>query len=185
MITTSTFILLIVMCYFMMTLILGLKIRRQRKYYHLLYRAEKTKSFFAIARNEMMKMVLNNQVDSKKELFKKLYTVNTFIMRSPDEYSKISSMLREGFLDLHNNQNEATFTNLNEYEKKAAKLTADALGNIIIEYSLPLRFCYKLFKRSNKDISTIEFVFFFKKLLKQQQDKSLAKIEIENAKKEL
>jgi hypothetical protein len=137
-------------CYCIFEIILGRKIRKQKKFYYSVYQAEVTRSYFASTRNEMMQMVINKEIDCNSEFFKSIYHLNTVIMRNPDKYTQLSAELMD-FLMFRDKNSKAERIQLTDKEKKIVRLTSNALGHMIIDYSFWLKILFRFKKNTNKE----------------------------------
>ena len=63
------------------------------------HRTERTRARWAKARNLLMQLVAEGKLDVRSQTFRRLYHLQTFVLRRPDEYKEISSELFESFAD--------------------------------------------------------------------------------------
>lgn len=115
---------------------------RRRKIRHDL-RVEQTQRYFAEARNRLMDAAVRGEISVESQSFKKLYFINTFLMRRPDKYPQISTMLRDTLLksdeSIADNPLYMESMSWSAEVKKAAIGTAYAMSFVIINYSWILR----------------------------------------------
>ena len=168
-------------------LMLGLREYRLRKYYNSLYVAEKTKSYFAKTRNELMNMVIENKIDNKTIFFKNIYSLNTFFMRNPHAYSNISKELTTALLNIK----KTNKVPLSEGEKKILQSTAEALGHIVINYSMLMKFLFFSAKKVKTNMNHANFIIFLAhignidRIINAEREKINAEKKIEQTKNEL
>lgn len=135
----------------------GIKAIEKRKYYFALYNAERTKSYFAKARNELMVLAMNNKIDTQSEYFVTLYSLNTLMMRNPNAYSILSKEFTKSLLTI---KSKGAY-GLTEGERKISYLTAQALGHIVINYSGFMRLLYKVIHATvDKNMDQANFIGF-------------------------
>ena len=139
-----------------LNILIGIEESRKAKRYHSLYKAEHTKSFFAKARNEMMCLAIEKKVDTNTDFFRRMYHLNTIIMRNPDEYADISRELTTTLLNIRSTKKQI----LTDEEKKISYLTAEALGHIVINYSVVMRLLFALTKRAQSKMNHAKFISF-------------------------
>lgn len=165
----SIYLVLIVLSTVVVNLLIGVYYMKKRKHFFTLYKAEKTKAYFAIARYEMMQMVVEGTVDSKTDFFKTLYYMNTFVMRNPSSYAQISKSLSRSLRLLDelvpakigtSSTGQEEVLVLNDSEKKISKLTAEAMSHIIIDYSPFTNTIYKFGKQVARQRIQISPVLF-------------------------
>lgn len=181
--TVFGFIFLISLCFITIQIFEGIRNVRQKRYYTSLYKAELTKSYFAEARNELMGMAIAGKIDANSSYFKDMYRLNTIIMRAPDQYEKISMGITKVLLDINTFKNTSS-SNLTESEKHILRLTAKALGQIVIEYTFPFRLLYHFMKWTERDFSKDRFIFHIAGITRDLA-KVKANEEIAKAKQEL
>ncbi len=141
----SFYLILIIISIVVVNLLLGLHHLKMRRHYSSLYRAERTKSHFAKARNEMMRMAVEKSIDISTNYYKALYHLNTVIMRNPDSYSEISKELEAAMMSLNTSHGDEEVTlQLTENEKEISLLTANAFSHIVVDYSPFLRNLYRV-----------------------------------------
>jgi len=162
-------------------IILGYQERQKTNLYRSLYVAEHTKSFFAKARNEMMRLAAENKIDTQSDFFKSMYSLHTLIMRNPDSYSDFSAGLAKAIFNIQKRNPKQ----LTESEKNISYMTAEAMGHIIINYSSAMRFLFGFAKRWTKNkINHASFIVFISHL--GNLDKKIqAEREIKTAQEEL
>lgn len=171
-------------CFCSVQIILGITYRKSKRQFATLLKAEQTKSYFAIARNEMMRMALENKIDANTDMFKMVYGLNTVIMKRPDEYPAISRELTSLVLNINQISSKANHK-FTQDERRILKFTADALSHIIIEYSSFLKFMFKAKKITNRGLSKTGFLGFLIQVgIKERQKMEVIK-EIKVAKAEL
>lgn len=135
-------------------LVSGLISRRRRKRIEHLLRIERSQSHFAIARNDLVQLALNRELDANSATFRFLYFLNTGFMRRPDAYQSISAALLQRILTDDGSQRpdpqlmkeSASWT---PAIKHVVRASADAMNNIVFDYALPMRLMLRLEKRIN------------------------------------
>ncbi|MGH9766706.1 MAG: hypothetical protein ACREAB_04660, partial [Blastocatellia bacterium] len=111
-------------------------------------RVEITQRHFAEARNALMELVLKGELDPRSATFQRLYYLNTHIMRRPDQYQEISQVLKRTISRGH--KDDLSDPLLKETHawtlgiKKAVLATADAMRQLIFNYSWLLRTLFRL-----------------------------------------
>lgn len=160
---TATFIVLVflTLCISIAQIVLGIQHRKAKRLYHQLWKAERTKAYFAEARNTMLQFASEGKIDPHTSFFKRMYQLNTRVMRSPDSYQEISNALLTATLNSKGNNAPVVYS---QEEKKISKLTADALGHIMIEYSLLMRIFFRVLKATDKRITKSDLFVFWMKL---------------------
>lgn len=182
--TTILILIVFTICFSSVQIILSRIILKRKAIYTAKYKAEVTKSYFARARNEMMRMSIKNEIDANSPIFKELYHLNTVIMRCPDEYPQISAELMK-ITALNNkkvkDKRELTLTNA---EKKIIKITADALGHIIIEYNWILKMLFKSVNTKTEKMHAWSFIMliFGKNEIRTEKEKIRAEEKINETK---
>jgi hypothetical protein len=125
--------------------------RRTRQLRHKL-RVERTLHHFAEVRNQLTQLALERKIDAHSQTFQQLYTINTYIMRRPDAYPQISSMLQYLIMNREAERSDslsAESKNWSPEMKEVVKASADALGYLILNYSFFARLIYRLEKWIN------------------------------------
>jgi hypothetical protein len=102
-------------------------------------RVERTRAQFAKARNSLMHIALNEQIDPNSATFKVLYQVDTVFMRSADKYPELSKALRDAILTDSHKPNAQVLAEKDQWSKEVRQniiATSDAMDNVITDYSL-------------------------------------------------
>ena len=169
-------------------LLMGLSVFKQRQKINELYRIDKTQSHFAEARNKLMDLAKSGEIDINSLTFQYFYYVNTAMMRRPDEYPQISNTLRSVLLS-HSSSKGSYLSSESQYwsssVKEMIRSTADALGHIVIDYSLILRSTYNFTKRSDPDLTPAKMIMILRHLDEISRKKKQLKSEIQQARQEL
>jgi hypothetical protein len=101
-------------------------------------RVECIRGRFAMARNSLMHLALENQIDANSVTFKKLYYVDTMFMRSPTKYSEISATLRKAFFsNNHGEPNPELLAESRSWSKGTKQVilqTSEAMDAMLADY---------------------------------------------------
>lgn len=130
--------------------IVGLWVWKQRREYRHLHRVEVTQRFFGEARDALLSLVRTGKLDDKSATFRTLYHIDTYILRHPDAYPQISTVLQMALFD--NNTHSASSAFVAESRQWTPEIRhvvmrhAAALGNVIISHSRILRWAHSLKK---------------------------------------
>jgi len=92
--TTTSVMIACLIVYAIGEFIAAMFIRRSRKRYESFARVELTRFRFAEVRHELFKLVVDHELDSRSETFRRLYRMHTFILRRPDQFHEIAEELR-------------------------------------------------------------------------------------------
>lgn len=147
--------------------------RRRRRIEHLL-RVERTQSYFAAARNDLVQLALSRELDANSATFRFLYFLNTSFMRRPDSYPAFSAMLLHQILKDDGSQRPDPQL-MKESEdwtpaiRNVVKASADAMNNIVLDYSLPMRLVRYLEKRSNPHFTSTQVVRKFASVIQKKE----------------
>ena len=116
---------------------------QRRRYYRHLYRVEVTQRSFGEVRDSLLDLVRQGQLDDKSETFRFFHFFDTFVLRRPDAYPQISSLLQQSLLS------ETDRSVSNKLQDESQQWTSDirrvveqhaaALGNLVISHSRLLR----------------------------------------------
>jgi len=127
---------------------------QRRKIRHNL-RVEITQRNFAVARNELMRLALKGEVDVNSASFKRIYFLNTGLMRRPDQYPEMSNAIARVFLS--NEETEPDEELKRESKtwspgfREVVKATAKAMDYIVLDYSWLVRLAFRLEKSVHPD----------------------------------
>lgn len=127
--------------------VVGLLARGRSKRLRHVRRREMTQRHFAEARNELMKLAVAGKIDVNSATFKRLYFLNTAIMRRPESYQEIGAALRSAILN--SAEGKGTDALRRESEgwsdevKVAIAKTERALSNLMVIYSRLWRLMYR------------------------------------------
>lgn len=120
---------------------------------------ERTRRQFAEARNELMRAAIEKQVDFNSMSFQYFYRLNTAFMRRPDQYREIMAAIAHSVLNPQDSKTgEEVITESSNWSpefKRIVKTTADAMGYLLLDYSLFLRIAFRLEKRFNPESTPI------------------------------
>ncbi len=116
---------------------------KRRRIKHL-RRAERTRTQFAHARNKLMSVLEAEKISVKSRTFQSLYGLQTFIMRSPNEYRQISAMLRRSlFREPGPPQIDTAFSDeslkWSPETTEVVRDTASAMIYLMVDYSFRIR----------------------------------------------
>jgi hypothetical protein len=149
--SVETFIVILVVIWIGRELIVGLYIWRGRRRFRNELRVEQAQCQFAIARNKLMSLAVNKEIDVNTRSFKSFYRVNTAFMRRPDQYREIAAMLVHMFLNIHDSSSGeellAESKNWSPAFREVVRNTADAMETLILNYSLLVRKMFWLEKK--------------------------------------
>jgi len=151
--TALTLLVLIGLLWTVKELTLGTIFWYQRRKIRHNLRVEITESHFAIARNELMRLALEGEIDVNSVSFKRFYFLNTTLMRRPDQYPQFSHAITGMFLSNHSAEPDEELRreslSWSPAFKQVVKATANALDYIVIDYSWIVRLMFRLEKRRN------------------------------------
>jgi hypothetical protein len=107
-------------------------------------------------------MATERAADPDSLSFQCFYYINTAFMRNPEQYREISRDLVKLFLDQHQSSSgEELWAESKEWSpafKECVKLTANALGYLVLDYSWSIRWAFKIERKLNPT-STSPFHF--------------------------
>ena len=159
---------------------------------HRILRTKRTQGPFAIHRNTLMKMSLEGKIDPNSQTFQMLYELNTTMMRFYEYHPEISTRLEHlvGTMKGNNAQNPllAEIPTWTPEIAQLARGTSDAIGNVVIEYSLFWRWYYKRMLVRNPQLrpsAVIRHIRSFREELEREERKNRAEKVLEEAKKAL
>ena len=137
-------------------------------------RIECTTRRFAKARAHLMDLAVQGIISTDSYTFQSLYTINTFVMRRPDQYAEISALLFRVILTGENSkdpdpltQESVTWT---PEIKAVMRETAEAIGIIILDHSFLLKWVLRL----EGQFKTISALVGFLAYMRGQVQRSLA-----------
>lgn len=149
-----------------------------------LYKIEEARASFAHSRDELMKLVINRNLDEKSTLFKHLYYINTVYLRRPDEYGKLSEWLAYSLLNPKQNNIQrikSETKNISPEIQNVFRLTSESIGRIVVDNSFVFNLLMKYIKMKEKDFSYEHFITLLHKIGLMNWEE---KIKAEKAKKE-
>ena len=180
--TLFNFLIAIMTLWAVREIVVGLFVWLSRRRVRQSLRVERTQSQFADARNELMRLVHNGNIDTHSVTFGFFYSINTLIMRRPDEYREISAALRATFLNPstseRNNALQEESKHWTKEIKNAVQLTAKAMDYIILEYSWPLRCLYRIRKRTDPTLTPRRWLSGIARRIEETQEKKPVVLEI-------
>lgn len=147
--------------------------RRRRRIEHLL-RVERTQSHFAVARNDLVQLALSRELDANSATFRFLYFLNTCFMRRPDSYPAFSALLLHRILKGDGSQRPdpqlmEESGNWTPAIRSVVKASADAMNNIVFDYSLLMRLVRYLERRSNPHFTSTQVVRKFVSAIQKKE----------------
>lgn len=158
--TLSEFTVFVLILWGIREIIIGFWTGHRNRSLRKLIRIERTQQHFAEARNDLMRLALDREIDIRSETFGSLYRINTLVMRFPDAYPELSAVLKHLVLTTPTNSD-----GLPEESKhwspsicRVVKETADAMDYIILEYSRVFRFWYWVNKKADPTITPIRLL---------------------------
>lgn len=153
----STF-LLILSVFAFREIVLIYRNHRKIKKDKLLIRAEKTREYFSLIRESLLRLMRNEKIHPDNHIFQILYSVCTMVMRRPDQYYELSDYLMVSFIGA---KSESKVSNNNFVIPKELKAlsfkTAEGLYKVIVEYSTVLRILFQI-SNAIKKITPLEFL---------------------------
>lgn len=161
------FIIFVMFLWTLKNIILGILAWRQAKILRKAEQKEVTQRFFAEARNDLMRLLLNNEIAVCSTTFRFFYYLDTFVMRRPNNLKAISIILLNSLVfDEKSNsgvveelmKERATWT---ENVKKMISRQSKALNHLMISHSFVLRNIYRISRTllpvADLIISTMDF----------------------------
>ena len=156
---TLKFFAAIMLLWTLREVIVGSLVWRRRRRIRQSIRVECTQRHFAEARNEIMRLARTGKVDMNSVTFGSLYSINTMIMRRPDQYQEISTWLMAMFLNPDRpERNELLVEESRHWTgeiKEVVRLTAAAMDYIILEYSRLFRILYWIERQGNPGATVV------------------------------
>lgn len=168
--------------------ILGSMIFIQRYKLRKQFRIEKAQSYFAKSRNKLMELTIKQKININSITFEYFYLFNTALMRRPDEYPQISLKILSTLFADDSSKDSLIHQESKDWTpevREMVRMTADALGNLAIDYSFILRNIYGLEKRYNPDFTPLTMFLQMRAIIESQRRKKEVSLEIKQAQKEL
>ncbi len=127
-------------------LIVGFWVWQRRRHYRHLHRVEVTQRFFGEVRDSLLDLVRQGQLSDQSETFRFFHFFDTFVLRRPDAYPQISSLLRQLLLS---ETDQSISSRLHEESQrwtsdtqKVVEQHAEALESLVISHSRLLRYLH-------------------------------------------
>ena len=138
---------------------------------------ERTRRQFAEARNALMNLAIAKDVDVNSLSFRFFYYINTAFMRRPDQYREISIVLVNLFLNQHDSSSgEELLAESRHWSpsfKSVVRLTAGALGYVVLDYSWSVRLMFRLEKRMDPESTPFRML----KRIAEHKEKPIVEIQ--------
>lgn len=157
-------------------------INRSRRKYQNTIRNERIRQHFASARRTLMELAISGEIDVDSITFKSFYSLQTFIMRRPDQYREISQLLLELVATDNSEEDSDRVKRLtkeselwSDKTKDLAHFTAAGLDLIVAEYSWLYRLLSRIEERHGiltRTVKSIESVRVFWNLLRQREEQA-------------
>ncbi len=155
-------------------------------------RTKRTQAPFAMNRNTLMRMSLEDKIDPNSQTFQILYELNTTMMRFYEYHPEISARLEHLLSTMkENNAQNPLLAEIPTWTPEIAQLvreTSDAIGNVVIEYSLLWRWHYKRMLAQNPQLRpsmVIRHIRSFREELEREERKSKAEKVLKETQKAL
>lgn len=150
-VTVFVFLVLCVFTLYQMAAIV-LNVREIQRLREIKLRA-KTQHSFGVLRHELMVLAAHGEIDSDSITFLDFYAFLTAVMRYPDHYKEIATLLRESFIsEIHDSRERSIIEYLNREKsnwspgvKKMVIGTGDAVNYLMISHSPLLRTLLSVF----------------------------------------
>lgn len=111
-------------------------------------RVEVTQRRFAEARKSLLDSVVKGELDPHSATFRRLYYLNTVVMRRPDQYDEISRVMKTFIAGGKKGEMpksiKAESKNWTPGVKMAIVATSDAMKQLVLNYSWVLRYLLRL-----------------------------------------
>ncbi len=131
------------------------KVRHERN-------VERTRRQFAEARNHLFRLMLEHKVNVDSVSFKHFYQINTAFMRRPDQYREISAAVAYLFLKMPDSPpSQEMLDESKDWSpefKQVVRATADAMGYLLLDYSLFIRLMFYSEKRHDPDSTPVRML---------------------------
>lgn len=180
-----TLIVVIAVLWAIRELVVGIVVMRSRRKYKHEYRTERTQSHFAEARNKLMRLAIDGEVDVNSESFRRFYCFNTTLMRRPDQYPELSHAITHVFLTESGNSHDSTLDQESKHWTPAFKrvvvMTANAMDYIVLDYSWIVRLIFRFEKRKHPHLTPVRML----KRIAQNLEKEKPISEIRRTQKEM
>ncbi len=168
-----TLIVIIAVLWAVREVVISIVVMRSRRRYKHEYRTERTQSHFAEARNQLMRLALNGELDVNSKSFKYFYYFNTALMRRPDQYPEISHAMTQKFLG---NYEQGAASPLDEESKHwtpaikdVVVMTANAMDYIVVDYSWVIRLMFRFERRKQPHLTPIRMLRRIAKKLEEEK----------------
>lgn len=174
-----TLIVVIAVLWAVRDLIIGFYVWLSRRKYRHEYRTERTQSHFAAARNDLMRLAIAGEVNVNSTSFKRIYSLNTALMRRPDQYPEFSQAITYMFVSNHNAEpDEELERESKEWSpafKQVVRATARAMDYIVLDYSWLMRLMFRLEKKQDPELTPKGMLSRISKRAKEKE-KSISEI---------
>jgi hypothetical protein len=174
-----TLIVVIAVLWATRDLIIGFYVWLSRRKYRHEYRTERTQSHFAVARNDLMRLAIAGEVDVNSTSFRRIYSLNTVLMRRPDQYPEFSQAITYMFVSNHNAEpDEELERESKEWSpafRQVVRATAHAMDYIVLDYSWLMRQMFRLEKKLDPDLTPKGMLSRISKRAKEKE-KSISEI---------
>jgi hypothetical protein len=129
-------------------LLLGLWAWRKARRFDHLRKVERTRAQFAIIRNRLAKLTIQDRLNPCSVTFNRLYLVNTVFMRSPDSYPELCQALHATILtSKKQSPSPALLKESKTWSPEVRQVvihTADAMQQVLIDYSWLFRVYFSI-----------------------------------------
>ena len=160
--------------------ILGFYISKKRAKLKGYIRDEKTRTHFAEVRNDLMKMVRENEIDVNGPIFKDIYLTTSFIMRRPDQYKDISNAITitlfKSVKEIKFQEKELAFIQNNNDIKNILKRYSEGCSLLILNYSFIRRMITQAEYRTGFITWVLKKMLFILKFLAEKEEKKKPEI---------
>jgi len=174
-----TLIVVIAVLWAARDLIIGFYVWHSRQKYRHEYRTERTQSHFAVARNDLMRLAIAGEVNVNSTSFRRIYSLNTALMRRPDQYPEFSQAITFMFVSNHNAEPDEELERESKQWSPAfrqvVKATAHAMDYIILDYSWIMRQMFRLEKRLYPDATPKRMLGRISKAI-EEKERSISEI---------
>ncbi len=129
----------------------------RRKHLSYLLQVERTQRSFAEVRNNLVSMALKKEIGADSETFNFIYFLTTLFMRRPDQYGSLSMLIAHVSLQkakvVEDSELIKESKSWSPEIKAVFKASADAMGNIVFDYSQLFRLLLWLERRKEPSLT--------------------------------
>lgn len=147
----------------------------QRLRLRQLLRVETTRRYFAEARNQLVHLALQGEIDVNSATFQSFYLLQTRVMRRPEQYRQLSAIVLATLLRPASTQTDSPLrreaATWGPTVKEVVKATADAFQHLLFQHSRPLRILAQLESRFRALTFLVYVLRLCQKTIQQAEEK--------------